>query len=262
MIKLTDKVCLITGGAASIGLSITRKLYELGAKIVVADISAEKANALMNEFSNKVTFVHTDLRDDKQLEELINQTLKNYGKIDVLVNNAVTYGDQGAGTSREVWLDTLNTNLVSVAILSELCRPYLKAAKGNIINIGSISGSFPHIGRWAYPISKSAAIHLNKTLALEYASDGIRVNMVQLGHVWSDPFRALTKNNKEHANKVVAPLNLLERVAEGEEVANVVAFVASDLASYMTGSVTVVDGGYSAMGPEQDIPLMPLLTIS
>lgn len=190
---------------------------------------------------------------------MIDATLAKHGRIDVLVNNACSYGDDGAATAREVWLQTLNVNAVSVAILGELARPHLKETKGNIINIGSVSGVFPHIERWAYPVSKATMRHLTKTQAVEYAKDGIRVNMIRLGHIWSDPFEGLTGNDRSHANKVSEPYNLMNRVANGEEVANAVAFVASDAASYMTGAETVVDGGYSAMGPEQHYPLMPLL---
>jgi len=85
------------------------------------------------------------------------------------------------------------------------------------------------------------------------------VNMITLGHIWSDPFDSLTSSDRPHADKVSKPLNLMGRVADAEEVANVVAFVASDAASYMTGAEVPVDGGYSAMGPEGHTPLMPLL---
>ena len=259
MITLKDKVCLITGGAASIGLAITRLLVRLEAKVVVADISAEKGDAMLRELGDKVVFVQTDIKRDGDLQSVVQKTIDTFGKLEVLIHNAASYGDYGSATKREEWLDTLNTNVVSVAQMSELCRPHLNASKGNIVCIGSVSGTFPHIARWAYPVSKAALTHLMKSMALEYAQDGIRVNMVRLGHTWSDPFAGLTQNDRVHANGVVAPLNLLERVADGEEVANAVAFVASDLATYMTGSETVVDGGYSAMGPEQDVPLMPLL---
>jgi NAD(P)-dependent dehydrogenase (short-subunit alcohol dehydrogenase family) len=140
-----------------------------------------------------------------------------------------------------------------------MARPHLAATRGNIVNIGSISGQFPHIGRWAYPVSKAALRHLSKTQAVEYAPDGIRVNMVTLGHIWSDPFEGLTGNDRAHADAVSASFNLMGRVADASEVANVVAFVASSEASYMTGGETPVDGGYGAMGPEQHLPLMPLL---
>lgn len=259
MIHLKDKVCIITGGAASIGLNISKKMIEQGCKVVIAARTAEKGEKAQRELGKNALYVQTDITKDADCQKLISKTIEVFGRLDILINNACSYGDEGAKTTREIWLQTLNVNAVSVAILGELARPHLKKTQGNIVNIGSVSGVFPHIERWAYPVSKATMLHLTKTQAVEYAQDKIRVNMVRLGHIWSDPFEGLTGDNRTHANKVSEPYNLMNRVADGEEVANVVAFVASSEASYMTGSETVVDGGYSAMGPEQHYPLMPLL---
>ena len=256
---LSDKVAIITGGAASIGAAITDKLGDEGARVVIAARSAEKGEAKVESLGDNAVYVKTDITDDQQLDRLIKIATDSFGRVDILINNACSYGDDGALTSRETWLDTLNTNVVSAAILGEKLRPLLSKHNGTIVNIGSISGKFPHIERWAYPVSKAAMLHLTKTQAIEYAKDGIRVNMVTLGHVWSDPFEGLTSNNRKHADKVSAPFNLMDRIADPEEVANVVAFVASNAASYMTGGDIPVDGGYSSMGPEQHYPLMPLL---
>ncbi|WP_369048161.1 SDR family oxidoreductase [Tenacibaculum sp. UWU-22] len=259
MIHLKDKVCIITGGAASIGLEISKKLIDLGCKVAIAARSPEKGKKAEASLGKNALYIKTDIGVDEDCKNLIEKTIEAFGKIDVLINNACSYGDEGAKTTREVWLQTLNINAVSVAILGEMARPHLKASKGNIINIGSVSGVFPHIERWAYPVSKAAMLHLTKTQAVEYAQDKIRVNMIRLGHIWSDPFEGLTGDDRAHANKVSEPYNLMNRVADGEEVANTVAFVASSAASYMTGCETVVDGGYSAMGPEGHTPLFPLL---
>ena len=259
MADLTGKVAIVTGGAASIGAAITRKLHDCGAKVVIAARSVDKGQAIAAELGEGALFVATDITDDSALDKLIRKSIESFGQLDILVNNACSYGDDGAETDRATWLDTLNTNTVSAAILGEKARPHLKTTRGNIINIGSISGVVPHIERWAYPVSKAAMLHLTKTQAVEYAQDGIRVNMLRLGHIWSDPFDGLTSDNRPHADKVTAPYNLKGRVADAEEVANVVAFVASEDASYMTGGDVPVDGGYSAMGPEQHYPLMPLL---
>lgn len=256
---LENKVAIITGGGASIGAAITRKLHQEGASVVIAARSRDKGEALAKELGDKAMFVQTDITDDKALNALVDAAATTFGCIDILVNNACSYGDDGPATSRETWLATLDTNIVSAAMLGEFARPFLKKRNGSIVNIGSVSGNFPHIGRWAYPVSKAALKHLTKAQAVDYATDKIRVNMVTLGHIWSDPFEGLTGDNRAHADKVSVPYNLTGRVADAEEVANVVAFVASDAASYMTGGETPVDGGYSALGPEQHFPLMPLL---
>jgi len=259
MAQLDGKVAIITGGAASIGAAITRKLHAQGASVVIAARSRAKGEAIAAGLGARALFVETDITNDAACRALVDAAFAQFGRLDILVNNACSYGDDGPATSRTTWLDTINVNAVSAAILGELARPRLAASRGNIVNIGSISGQFPHIGRWAYPVAKAALRHLTKAQAVDYAADGIRVNMVTLGHIWSDPFDGLTKNDRAHADAVAAPFNLLGRVADAAEVANVVAFVASDAASYMTGGETPVDGGYGALGPEQRIPLMALL---
>lgn len=259
MANLAGKTAIITGGAASIGAAISRKLVADGANVVIAARSVDKGDAIASELGAKAKFVQTDITDDAQLDALVGAAVETFGALDIVVNNACSYGDEGAATDRATWLETLNTNAVSAAILSEKARPHLAKSGGNVVNIGSISGRFPHIGRWAYPVSKATLLHLTRTQAVEYAADKIRVNMVTLGHIWSDPFEGLTGDNRSHADKVSGPLNLMGRVADAQEVANVVAFVASDDASYMTGGETPVDGGYGAMGPEGHVPLMPQL---
>lgn len=254
------RVAIVTGGAASIGAAITRKLHAEGATVLIAARSVDKGRAIEAELGARARFVATDITDDAALAALVDAAVTGFGRLDILVNNACSYGDEGPATSRATWLETLNVSAVSAAILGEVARPHLAAVGGTIVNIGSISGVFPHVGRWAYPVAKAALRHLTKAQALDYAADGIRVNMVTLGHIWSDPFDGLTAGDRAHADAVSADLNLLGRVADAAEVAEVVSFVASAAASYMTGSETNVDGGYGILGPERRIPLMPLLS--
>lgn len=256
---LKDKVAIITGGATSIGGDISTKLHKEGAKIVIISRNDDEGNAKVKALGDGAIYIKADITKDEDLDNVITTTISTFGKIDILVNNACSYGDEGALTTRETWLSTLNVNAVSVAIFGEKARPYLKKTKGTIINIGSISGNFPHIGRWAYPVSKAAMLHITKSQAVDYAADGIRVNLLRLGHIWSAPFEGLTKDDRIHANKSTAAFNLMGRVADGEEVANVVVFAASDAASYITGAEIPVDGGYSTLGPEGHFPLFPVL---
>ncbi len=259
MTILAGKVAIVAGGAASIGAAISRTLHAEGARVVIAARSRDRGEAIVAELGEGALYVPTDLREDGDLAALISATTERFGAVDILINNAASYGDDGAATTRATWLDTLNVNAVSAAILGEMARPHLRASGGNIVNIGSISGQFPHIGPLGYPIAKATLRHLSRTQAVEYAADGIRVNLVTLGHIWSDPFDGLTGGDRLHADRVSQPFNLMGRVADAVEVARVVTFVASSAASYMTGGEIPVDGGYGAMGPEGHVPLMPLL---
>ena len=257
MENLKNKVVIVTGGTSSIGGEISKEMCNQGAKVVMASLNDD--NKLSEQLGDDTLYIYTDITKDDQLDNLVAKTVEKFGKIDVLINNACSYGDTGSSTDRQTWLDTLNVNVVSSAVLAEKCRPHLVKSKGCIINIGSISGIYPHIERWSYPVSKAALMHLTKTMAVEYASDGVRVNMLRLGHVWSDPFAGLTKNDRDHANKATAPFNLMGRTADGVEVGRVAAFIASEAGSYINGAEIPVDGGYSAMGPEGHQPLFPIL---
>lgn len=259
MSEFSGKTVIVTGGAASIGAAITRTFHKKGANVVIAARTAAKGEAIAADLGERALFVPTDIRDDAALQALVDAAVAQFGSLDVVVNNAASYGDEGAATARATWLDTINTNAVSAAILGEIARPHLSRTRGNIVNIGSVSGAFPHIGRWAYPVAKATLRHLSKTQAVEYATDGIRVNLLVLGHIWSDPFDGLTGGDRAHADATSAPLNLIGRVANAEEVGEVAAFLASSAASYMTGGEVPVDGGYGAMGPEGHMPLMPQL---
>lgn len=259
MANLENKVAIVTGGAASIGQAITRELHAQGAKVVIAARTAEKGQKLSEELGDRAMYIQTDITNDAQLENLVQLTVERFGSLDIVVNNACSYDDEGASTPREMWLSTINTSAISAAILGEIARPHLVKSGGNIVNVGSVSGAFPHIGRWAYPVAKATLRHLSKTQAVEYAQDNIRVNLLVLGHIWSDPFEGLTGDNRAHADGVSSSLNLKGRVANAEEVAKVAAFVASGDASYMTGAEVPVDGGYSALGPEGHVALMPRL---
>lgn len=256
---LNNKVVIVTGGAASIGKEISQSLSDAGATVVIASRDSNQGEEAARKIGNNTLYIQTDITNDSDLKNLVDDTVKEFGGLDILVNNACSYGDDGQNTSRDVWLQTLNTNVVSAALLGEISRPYLAKNKGNIVNIGSVSGSTPHVGRWAYPVAKSALKHLSMSQALDYAKDGIRVNLLRLGHIWSAPFAGLTGDDRSHADKVSSPYNLMGRVADAREVGNTVVFISSNQASYITGTEIVVDGGYSVLGAERQDPLMSLL---
>jgi NAD(P)-dependent dehydrogenase (short-subunit alcohol dehydrogenase family) len=131
---------------------------------------------------------------------------------------------------------------------------------GAIVNFTSISSKVAQTGRWLYPVGKAALVQLTRNMAMDLASDGIRVNSVSPGWTWSKVMVELSGDDREKTNSVAAPFHLLGRVGDAEEVANVVVFLAGDKASFVTGADWAVDGGYSAMGPEQAEPAIPKLS--
>jgi NAD(P)-dependent dehydrogenase (short-subunit alcohol dehydrogenase family) len=130
--KLDNKVAIITGGAASIGKNITQELHAQGASVVIAARTAEKGQKLADELGDRAMYIQTDITDDAQLEKLVNAAVERFGSLDILVNNACSYDDDGAATTREMFLSTINTSAISAAILGEIARPHLVKSRGNI----------------------------------------------------------------------------------------------------------------------------------
>jgi len=248
---LKDKVAIVTGGAASIGLAITESFHAAGTRVVVAARSKDKGEAAARRLAPSVIYRHTDITDDAQLKDLVEHTVRTFGRLDFVVNNACSYLDNGQRSTREEWLATLNTNLVSSAILVEMARPHLANQKGAVVNLSSISAHAAQSGRWTYPVSKAGIVHLTRLQAMDYAREGIRVNALVAGWTVSDPIGGLSGGDWARADRVAAEFHLLGRLGRATEVADGVLFLCSDHSSFVTGSELRVEGGYLAMGPEQ-----------
>lgn len=253
------KVAIVTGGATLIGEAVVKVFADAGAKVVIADIDVQGGASAASRVGANASFHKTDLREDDDIKDLVEATAKAHGRIDYLINVACTYLDNGVESTREEWLEAFNTNVVGSVILMQAARPHLAKTKGAIVNFGSISSRVAQTGRWLYPVSKAAILQLTRNQAMDLAPDGIRVNAVSPGWTWSAIMVELTKNNREKTDRVAAPFHLQRRVGDAEEVANAVAFLCSDEASFINGTDIRVDGGYTAMGPERADPAIPLL---
>lgn len=253
---LDGKVAIVPGGATKIGQAIIAAFRAAGTQVMVADIDAEAGGRLVAE---GVGFTACDLRRDDDIAALVAATKERFGRIDFLVNVACSYLDNGADSTRAEWLESLDVNIVGSVMLMQAARAELAANKGAIVNFGSISGRVAQTGRWLYPVSKAAILQLTRNQAMDLAPQGIRVNAVSPGWTWSNIMDQLTGGNREKTDAVAAPFHLLGRTGSPEEVASAVMFLCSDEASFITGTDIRVDGGYTAMGPEQAEPAIPRL---
>lgn len=244
--RLQDKVAIVTGGASGIGGATSRAFAEEGAKVVIADIAIGAGQALETELAGEghtVLFVPTDLSSETQIAALVAATLERFGRLDVLFNNA-GIGAPGLAheTTLESWRKVMSLNLDGVFLMARAAIiEMMRSGGGAIINTASIMGHVATVGAASYNSSKHAVVGLTKSLALEYAGHGIRVNAVCPGYVMT----AMGRSDLA-ADPGLPSLTPLGRFAQAEEVAKAVVFLASDDATYVTGSSLLVDGGYTA----------------
>jgi NAD(P)-dependent dehydrogenase (short-subunit alcohol dehydrogenase family) len=256
---LQGKTAIISGGATLIGQAAAEVLIGYGVKAVIADINVAAGEAAAGRLGPMAWFIETDITDDAQIEALIAKTVETTGRLDFLVNVACTYLDNGGKTSRADWLKALDINIVSSVMLMQAAEKHLTANKGAIVNFGSISARVAQTGRWVYPVSKAAILQLTRNQAMDLAPLGIRVNAVSPGWTWSNIMVELSHDDRAKTDKVAAPFHLLGRAGNPAEVGEAIAFLLSDNASFITGTDLCVDGGYTAMGPEQAVPAIPKL---
>lgn len=245
---LQDKVALITGGSRGIGKAIAEVFAQHGARVAFTYLSSEeKANALAQSLSAngaQAKAYKSDAGDYAQAEALANEVVKDFGTIDICVNNAgISRDNLLLRLTPEQWDEVMAANLKSVyALTRQVIRPMMKARKGSIINMSSIVGVNGNGGQAAYAASKAGIIGFTKSIAAELGSRAIRCNAVAPGFIETDMTHYLQGGDAESAKKWFEQISL-GRFGKPEEIANACLFLASDLSSYITGQVLGVDGG-------------------
>ncbi len=239
------KIALVTGGSRGIGRAIALKLAEKGCDVAILyagnEAAARETVQLLEERQVRAMALQCDVADGKQADVAFKQVCETFGMPDILVNNAGIVKDGLAmRMSEENFRAVLDTNLTGAFNLIHACLPpFLRRRSGRIINISSISGLMGNAGQANYAASKAGMIGLTKTIAREVASRGITVNAVAPGFIETD----MTRSMNEAALKAGLAAVPMGRIGSAEDVANAVAFLASDEAGYITGCTLKVDGG-------------------
>jgi NAD(P)-dependent dehydrogenase (short-subunit alcohol dehydrogenase family) len=239
---LGGRVCIVTGAAQGIGEACARRFAREGAKVVLADIDDARGQSVAQELGG--LYVHCDVGDKAQVDTLVAKAMLTHGRIDVLVNNAGIFKASDFLDISESDFDAvLRINLKGSFLVGQaVAREMAKVGKGAIVNMSSVNGvlAIPNIA--SYNVSKGGINQLTRVMALALVDKGIRVNAVAPGTIATE-LAAKAVLTSEEAKKKIMSRTPMKRLGEPAEVADVVAYLASDAASYITGEIVVVDGG-------------------
>ncbi len=242
---------VVTGGTSGIGLATAQLFLARGANVVITGKNREKGKKALSQMKGKgdVEFFKGNVASAQETEKLMDLVRRKHGGLDVLVNNAGVYLSKKIDeTSEEEWDWIMNTNLKGVYIASRFAIPLLRESRGCIVNVASVSGIVGVRNEAAYCASKGGVIQLTKAMALDYASEGIRVNAVCPGDVetpmmWEALNRVEDRSLAVETDKALHPLG---RFGKAAEVAKLILYLASEDASFVTGTAVSIDGGWSA----------------
>jgi len=256
--SLFGKTAIVTGGAEGIGAAVVEILAIQGTQVIIADIAEDSANKLIEKVKNTPkgpygpepvapVFYQCDVTNLDVLKSTVDRALKEYSKVDILVNNAASSAGKArvatADVTAEAWEFNVNVNLRHQFFLSQMIFPSMKAAgKGVIINMGSINWRVPATGLPIYTTCKSAVIGLTRTHAREFGPHNVRVNSVMPGSIATERQIKEVLTDEYKAETIAA--QALKRVIDPHEAARVVVFLCADDSSAVTGSSYVVDGGW------------------
>lgn len=250
--RLTGKVVVITGGGGGIGRATARLMSERGARIVVADIKRDRASEVAAVLPDALA-IQVDLADEVSIKAMVDRTIDHYGRLDILDNNAALL-DPDVGPKdidiehmdSAIWDRTYAVNVRGAMIACREALPHLRAARGCIVNIVSNLALQGHVIQAAYSSSKAAIIQMTRSIAASHGRAGVRCNAVAPGMTMTPALKAAFP---EHLRALVEAETLREQLGDPEDIAEAVAFLASDAARNITGQLLVCDGGAASHVP-------------
>lgn len=253
MNRLGGKVAIITGGAGGIGSATAERFIAEGAKVVIADLFLDRAQAVAERLGANALPIFYDAGDEAAMKAAVDETVGRFGRLDILFNNAAltAIDEQQQDTTLTdiplaIWDKTLNVNLRGVMIGTRLAVPHMIAAGGgSVINTASDSGLAGDIARVAYGTSKGAVITFTKYVAVQYGKQGIRSNAIAPGVIMTEQMKKLPVLMETIRRHVVTP-----RLGIPEDIAALAAFLAADESAYITGQTICCDGGHLAHQPQ------------
>ncbi|GAA0417444.1 MAG: SDR family NAD(P)-dependent oxidoreductase [Bacillota bacterium] len=245
--KLAEKIAIITGGASGIGEATVRLFVQEGAKVAIADFSdhGQEISDELNQKGYETIFIKTDVSNEEHTKNMINQTVRHFGRVDIMFANAGIANDANIHElSYDKWKKTIDINLSGVYLSDKYAIEQMRQQEdgGVIVNSGSIHSFVGKDSVTAYSAAKGGVKLLTQTLGIAYAKEGIRVNAICPGYIDTPLIAKSSPEVKDH----LVSLHPMGRLGKAEEVAKSVLFLASDDASFIAGTTLLVDGGYTA----------------
>ncbi len=244
--QLANKIAIVTGASSGIGLAIAEKFLSEGAKVVLSDVN-EVGQEIANKYGEQAMFIKCDVSKSAEVDALVEQAVKKFGRLDIMVNNAgIATSGTASDTSDEVWHKTIEVNLSGVFYGLRAAAKIMLAQKsaGAIINMTSIAGSVGFNGSLAYCASKGGITQLTRAAAIDLAKSKIRVNAIAPGVIDTNMTKAYLAD--PGFQQLMANMTPMGHVGQPENIADAALYLASEASSYTTGQILHVDGGWTA----------------